>query len=186
MAIKGEVLDALLAAGATAEMIVAAVKADAAEDERKAAHKREVDAARQRRHRLSRGVTRTRRDPPIEEIIPPVSSDDETPPAPKTKSGKVAKPADVKDQTWRDFQAVRRAKRAPLTETAMEGIEREAAKAGLTLETALSECVNRNWQSFKAEWVHSTGPPGRFSAPAPTDANYLDSLLKRQPQAVPP
>ena len=58
MAIRPEVLDALLAAGATAEMIVAAVKADVEKDaadlEAKAVIRRKKDADRQRRHRLSR------------------------------------------------------------------------------------------------------------------------------------
>jgi hypothetical protein len=40
-----------------------------------------------------------------------------------------------------------------LTETALDGIQREAQKAGWTLESALQECVVRGWRGFKAEWV---------------------------------
>jgi len=40
-----------------------------------------------------------------------------------------------------------------MTETALKGIEREAKKAGWSLEKAISECVTRGWQSFKADWV---------------------------------
>lgn len=32
------------------------------------------------------------------------------------------------------------------------GIQREAEKAGITLEEALSTCCERGWQGFKAEW----------------------------------
>lgn len=46
--IKPEVLDAMVAAGCTAEQIVAAVKADAQEQHARAAHRREADAARKR------------------------------------------------------------------------------------------------------------------------------------------
>jgi len=59
-------------------------------------------------------------------------------------------PADVSDQVWKDFLATRKAK---ITETALKGIEREAQKAGWTLESALQECTVRGWRGFKAEWV---------------------------------
>ena len=49
--IAPEVLDALLEAGATAEMIVAAVKADSALDDARKARQREGNAARQRPNR---------------------------------------------------------------------------------------------------------------------------------------
>ena len=39
------------------------------------------------------------------------------------------------------------------TETALKGIEREAALAGWTLEAAITESIERGWQGFKAEWV---------------------------------
>lgn len=61
MSLTGGHLDALLAAGATAEQIVALVKADMAERERSLGARRAKDAERQRRKR-SRGVTRTERD----------------------------------------------------------------------------------------------------------------------------
>jgi hypothetical protein len=61
-----------VAAGATAEQIVALDKADIAERERALKIKREKDAARQRRHRESRDVTVTecdKRDPSPKEYI---------------------------------------------------------------------------------------------------------------------
>ncbi len=60
--IAPEVLDALLVSGATAEMIVAAVKADAALEQATIDARRAKDAARQRRHRESRDVTVTNSD----------------------------------------------------------------------------------------------------------------------------
>lgn len=56
--IKPDVLDALVAAGATAEMIAAAVKADLAADEARNVARRAKNAERQRRHRASRNATR--------------------------------------------------------------------------------------------------------------------------------
>lgn len=77
MSLSGEVLDALLAAGATADMIVAAVKADAAQTERKLTERRAKDATRQQKSRAnrkakasapSRGVTVTDCDPSPNDI----------------------------------------------------------------------------------------------------------------------
>jgi len=65
----------------------------------------------------------------------------------------VAKPDEVTDQTWTDFLAHRKLKRATVTDTVVEMIQREAQKAGWSLDAALRECVARGWQSFKAEWV---------------------------------
>lgn len=62
-------------------------------------------------------------------------------------------PADVSASVWADFLSLRKAKRAPLTETALSSIRSEAVKAGWTVEAALTECVVRGWQGFKAEWV---------------------------------
>lgn len=59
----------------------------------------------------------------------------------------------IPDELIHDFAAVRKAKRAPITATAINGIKREAAKAGITLEQAITMCVERNWQSIRADWV---------------------------------
>jgi hypothetical protein len=69
------------------------------------------------------------------------------------KSTTAVQPFTVDDQVWNDFIALRKAKRAPLTETALAMIEKESELAGLTLQDALTECVTRGWQSFKADWV---------------------------------
>ena len=71
----------------------------------------------------------------------------------KKKATSVACPDFVEQQVWNDFLSIRKAKKSPMTETALKGIEREAKKAGWSLEKAISECVTRGWQSFKAEWV---------------------------------
>ena len=71
----------------------------------------------------------------------------------KKKATGVACPDFVDAQVWSDFLSIRKAKKAPMTETALKGIEREAKKAGWSLEKAISECVTRGWQSFQADWV---------------------------------
>jgi uncharacterized protein YdaU (DUF1376 family) len=59
----------------------------------------------------------------------------------------------VSEKVVADFKALRKAKKAPITETAIDGIGREASKAGLTLEAALKICCERGWTGFKSEWV---------------------------------
>lgn len=70
----------------------------------------------------------------------------------RKRSSNVQKPESVSEQIWNDFTALRTKRRAPITETALKGIQREAEKAGITLEAALSTCCERGWQGFKAEW----------------------------------
>lgn len=75
MSLTGGHLDALVAAGATVEQIVALVKADMAERERALEDRRSKDRDRQRRkrcHAESRGFTRTKCDtPPNDNILTP-------------------------------------------------------------------------------------------------------------------
>ena len=71
-----------------------------------------------------------------------------------TSRAKALLPPDgVSPSVWQDFLKHRKAKKAPVTETSLAGIKREADKAGWSLEDALRECCTRGWQSFKADWV---------------------------------
>jgi hypothetical protein len=74
--------------------------------------------------------------------------------------GKPSKPDAVSDQTWQDFKTHRKAKRAPVTQAALDGINSEAIKAGITLEDALKEMCARGWQGFKAEWMKNDANTG--------------------------
>ena len=69
------------------------------------------------------------------------------------KATSVATPEGVSQSVWDEFIAHRKAKKAKVTELVIEGIAKEATKAGWSLEDALKETIVRNWQSFKADWV---------------------------------
>jgi len=58
----------------------------------------------------------------------------------------------VTEQIAKDWLEVRKMKRAPLTQTALDAIIKEAAKARLTLNDAIKSCVENSWQGFKADW----------------------------------
>lgn len=62
-------------------------------------------------------------------------------------------PEGVSAQVWQDFKKSRKTMRAAITQSAIDGIQREANKAGWTMEAALMECCARGWRGFKAEWV---------------------------------
>lgn len=59
----------------------------------------------------------------------------------------------VSDEVKNDFLALRKARKSPVTATAIKGIEREAIKAKLTLEQALEICCSNGWTGFKADWL---------------------------------
>lgn len=58
----------------------------------------------------------------------------------------------VDEQAAKDWLAVRKAKKAPLTETALDDLKREAGKAGITVAEAVAICARRSWQGFNASW----------------------------------
>jgi len=62
------------------------------------------------------------------------------------------RPDGVSEQVWRDFLQLRRSRKAPLTLTALQCIEREAKRADIDLNEALQVCCGAAWQSFRAEW----------------------------------
>ena len=66
---------------------------------------------------------------------------------------KIQAPDGVSSDVWESFVAQRKASRAVITETVIKSIQREATKAGWTLEQALAECAARGWRGFKADWV---------------------------------
>jgi DNA-binding transcriptional ArsR family regulator len=78
---------------------------------------------------------------------------------------------DVEKSVWQDFTVLRKVKKAPLTKTAVDGLRREAEKAGLTLEQAIRICCESGWAGFKAEWVAGKTTP----ANQPTETAYQKS-----------
>lgn len=78
--------------------------------------------------------------------------------------------ADVDPAVLRDWLALRKAKRAPVTETVVRHAVGEAEKAGLPLTAFLRVWCARGSQGLEAAWLkpHERGqsPPGRPSAAA--------------------
>lgn len=58
----------------------------------------------------------------------------------------------VSDRRATEFLEVRKAKRAVNTQTALDGIVREAGKAGISVDDAVRICIEKGWQGFDASW----------------------------------
>jgi hypothetical protein len=122
-----------------------------------------------------RGVSKPPSEPPSGPLVeppikpPPSSSSSSSsspsgkkPPVPAGTAPPVDRPPDVADEHWQAWLAVRRAKRAgPVTAVALAGVQREADKAGVTVDDAVRICVERSWVGFNADWAR--GPTARVS-----------------------
>lgn len=63
------------------------------------------------------------------------------------------RPDDVDAQTWTDWLQLRKAKRAPVTLTVVNGARAEAEKAGMTLDAFLQVWCRRGSQGLEAGWL---------------------------------
>ena len=59
----------------------------------------------------------------------------------------------IEGQIAEDFLTIRKAKRQPLTETAMRLIAADAEKCGMTALQAVEYAIGNGWGSFRAEWL---------------------------------
>ena len=81
------------------------------------------------------------------------SSQREKPPAARKRAPTLARPDDVAEKVWNDWLQLRKAKRAPVTGTVLDGARAEAGKAGLTLDAFLRVWCNRGSQGLLADWL---------------------------------
>jgi hypothetical protein len=66
------------------------------------------------------------------------------------KKTSIPMPEGMNEEIWKDFLSTRV---KGITQTGLNGIAKQAALAGISLEDALQECCTRNWQSFRADWI---------------------------------
>lgn len=68
-------------------------------------------------------------------------------------------PEDVKASVWSDWTQLRKAKKAPVTQTVVDSARTEAAKAGLPLEEFLRIWCMRGSQGLQADWIKPNERP---------------------------
>ncbi|RKW12229.1 MAG: hypothetical protein D8H94_11940 [Cardiobacterium sp.] len=93
---------------------------------------------------------RVRATPPAEPPPPPDPPPPAKPPRFEPLAALLALGVDA--QVAADWLAVRKAKRAALTQTALDGMVDEAHKAGISVAEAVRICAARGWQGFRASW----------------------------------
>ncbi len=82
----------------------------------------------------------------------------------------------VEEQLAKDWLQTRKEKRAgSLTHTVVAGLQREAAKAGLTVPQAVQVAAERGWARFNASYLHSESQPfaGRYQNKPQTRTNAV-------------
>lgn len=97
----------------------------------------------------------------------------------KTKTKTVNAPEGVSPEIWDSFVQQRKASRAVITETVIASIQKEATKAGWSLEQALAECAARGWRGFKAEWVAPKANPADIIRTTVPPSNLPDPALEK-------
>ena len=123
---------------------------------------------------LVSGVLAERKQVAIPETETETEGETET----KKKATIVAPPEGVSNSVWQEFKTLRKAKRAPITQRAIDAISSESQKIGWTLEKALEECVVRGWQAFKADWVVKPNPADIVRLTVPSK-NEPDAALEK-------
>lgn len=91
--------------------------------------------------------------PPIAEAKTEAEAEAKKEKVPRKRSTAPVAPDGVTAQVWADWLAVRKDKKAAVTDTALGIIKAEADKAGYTMQQALETCCSRGWSGFKAAWV---------------------------------
>lgn len=65
----------------------------------------------------------------------------------------MAAPSGVEEQVWEDWLSLRKAKKAPVTQTVVYSAMAEAEKAGLELNDFFKIWCMRGSQGMSAEWI---------------------------------
>lgn len=104
---------------------------------------------------------------------------EKTTPRKRAAALEVAKPDDVEQQTWADWLALRKAKKAPVTATVLAGARAEAGKADMPLEAFLRVWCRRGSQGLEAAWLHADERGVQSRAP-PLSYAQQEALAKRR------
>jgi len=103
---------------------------------------------------------------------------------PKRESATVvACPPDVSQQIWGDWVALRKSKKAPITQTVLNGAIAEAKILGWPLEKFLAEWCSRGSQGLKAEWIVKPNPADKVRLTVASSNEPDPALLKIEEDA---
>lgn len=83
----------------------------------------------------------------------PINQEEGETPRKRSATPSVDRPDDVDQQTWADWLTLRKAKKAPVTETVLRGARSESEKAGMSLNAFLQVWCRRGTQGLEAAWL---------------------------------
>jgi uncharacterized protein YdaU (DUF1376 family) len=94
----------------------------------------------------------------------------------------VHRPSEVPAGVWQDWMTVRKAKRAgPVTQSVLDGMKREAAKARIDLTDAVRMCAERGWQVFQEHYLNNRAPgqPNWYADRKAKAEAFMDAVTGR-------
>ncbi len=100
----------------------------------------------------------------------------------KKRASAPPRPVDVAEQVWSDWLTLRKAKRAPVTETVIDGARSEAGKASMSLEAFLRIWCRRGTQGLEASWLkdHERAGSAKATERQAEVAKWLGPLAPKQ------
>jgi hypothetical protein len=109
----------------------------------------------------------------------PSSSSTSSPSKKKDSATSVACPQDVSKQIWDDWVALRKSKKAPITQTVLNGAIDESKILGWPLEKFLAEWCSRGSQGLKAAWIAPKQNPADIARVTVPMNNLPDPALEK-------
>lgn len=85
----------------------------------------------------------------------------------------------VDEQVASDYLATRKTK---LTQTALNGIIKQAGLANITLQQAIEIAAENGWQSFKAEWYQNQNQNQKRTLSQPSKTNRMSDFAQQASQ----
>jgi hypothetical protein len=74
---------------------------------------------------------------------------------------KVPCPQEVTPEVWKDWVALRNKNKSPVTQLVINGLNKQAKIAGMTLNDVLEICIIKGWRSFEASWIKPEDKPSK-------------------------
>jgi hypothetical protein len=117
------------------------------------AKKRALGKNRQEKHRSNDDSNANSNASSVTETLPEKRREEKSIKEDKEKATVVACPPDVEQQVWDDWKQLRKAKKAPVTETVVNSARKEAGKAGMSFSDFLTVWCARGSQGLQADWL---------------------------------
>ena len=103
--------------------------------------------------------------------------------APKApKAAPVEKPEGVSDELWAEWDAHKKRKSGSVTQRMLDGLIREAGKAGITVAEAMEYQLEKGWTGFEADWYEKTNGSPKNSRNLHTDPQWGIGVCELPPE----